>query len=84
MTERDKLLKEVSKYYFAKLETEMFLDTHPDNRTALKAREKYKERYDCLRNEYENRFNMLSKDAVNKSDQRWTWVDNPWPWDQED
>lgn len=81
MTDKNRLLKQLSEYYFAKYETELFLDTHPTNKTALQAREKYREKYDQLLEEYQQKYNMLSTNAKGKNEDRWTWIDDPWPWD---
>ena len=80
MTDKDRLLKDISMHYFAALETEMFLDMHPRDCAALKARRQFREKYNCLVDEYQKRYGMLTKNAPGSQD-RWTWVDNPWPWE---
>ena len=73
--------RRISAVDFAIWEMEVFLDTHPDDARALKVREQYRQKRAELVGEYEMRFGpyVVTSDDVN--DSRWTWLDNPWPWD---
>ena len=82
MTDRQKLLWRVSMAGFAIDDVKLFLDTHPCDRAALEFYEKFRDTKKQLEKEYTAQFETLRADAVPVSD-RWTWVDNPWPWEWE-
>ena len=75
---RENLFKRIQRLAFAKTETELFLDTHPDCRRALDYYHEIVDELLALRVEYANRFGAIcAEDSVGE---RWSWVDNPWPW----
>ena len=82
MTERESLMKQLCAQHFAAVETGMFLDTHPNNKTALEAMKKYTEKYRELKKQYEEKFGMLDIFSPNRSDSEWTWINSPWPWEK--
>ena len=82
MTEREKLMCEVNKAQFAAVEVGMFLDTHPGNKKALEAMRMYTEKYKELKYKYEEKFGMIDIYSPNHCADRWSWVDNPWPWEK--
>jgi spore coat protein JB len=77
---RQALLNRVMMQDFEALELALYLDTHPTDTRALAMHRAAAERAKALREEYEARFGPLTQMGV-RSDTRWTWVDNPWPWD---
>ena len=82
MNEREMLLRRLSGAQFAMWETHMFLDTHPHDENALKALNKYKEKYEKVLHEYEKKYGPLTARAGAVGD-RWSWVTGPWPWHYE-
>jgi spore coat protein JB len=80
MTERECLLKELTEQKFAAYEISLFLDTHPNDRKALDTREKYRMRYQELKDQYEEKYGMLDILAQDQ-DNTWSWIKNPSPWD---
>ncbi|MBQ7302315.1 MAG: spore coat protein CotJB [Clostridia bacterium] len=66
---------------FAILETQLYLDTHPCDQTALAALEKYR----CERNEavaaYEAQCGQYVRTADDVNGDCWSWVKGPWPWE---
>ena len=72
------LLREVQALSFAKVETELYLDTHPENAAAL---EYYKEilgDLDEVMTEYQNKYGpLLAEGVVGES---WNWIKGKWPW----
>ena len=79
MNERERLLKRLSSYDFAIAEMHIYLDTHPDDRSAADALRVYEEKGGALRSEFEAKFGPLS--PADENGNRWAWIADPWPWD---
>lgn len=80
MTDREKMMKRLAIANFAIDDVKLFLDTHPTDRAALDYYHKYRKLRDQVLEEYTSRFGPITADMVESTDQ-WTWVENPWPWD---
>ncbi len=74
----DMLLRKIQELSFAKVECELFLDTHPDCRQALDYYHRLVDELDGYLMEYQNTYGPLV--ATASMGDRWTWVDGPWPW----
>lgn len=75
------LKKLIQSTNFAVIEMGLYLDTHPQSACALA---KYHECMKTLKNAvsiYERKFGPLTIYGV-KCDENWTWVDEPWPWQE--
>lgn len=81
MTEKEKLMLELSKAQFAAVEVGMFLDTHPCNKKAIEAMKSYTEKYSELKTLYEQKFGMIDVYSPNNCGEHWSWVKDPWPWE---
>lgn len=81
MTEREILLRKISTYAFAIHELRLFLDTHPKDEATIEKIREFEEMLKPLRIEYEKRFGPLMKN--NDNTKKWTWVNDPWPWEGE-
>lgn len=81
MDKKTALRRRISAYAFAVWELEVFLDTHPDNQRAMETRKAYREMLAQLKAEYEQQFGPYIVTSDDVEGDRWTWVDNPWPWD---
>ncbi|WP_297956864.1 spore coat protein CotJB [uncultured Ruminococcus sp.] len=81
MNERNMLLGKIKKYDFTLKELNLYLDTHPNCRRALAMFRKYKELRSDAAEEYTRRFGPITPEQVSDS-RRWTWVDDPWPWER--
>ena len=77
---RKQLLEYIDSISLSLVDTALFLDTHPDDSKALD----YFERLISLRfqatKEYTMRFGPLMHTNVNNKN-KWTWVNDPWPWE---
>ena len=82
MNDRQKLMWRISMAGFAIDDVKLFLDTHPCDKAALEFYEKFRDTKKQLEKEYTAQYSPLRADAVPVSD-RWTWADNPWPWEWE-
>ena len=76
---RTELLRKVQALSFAKVETELYLDTHPDSQQALNYYRKILDELDVAMTEYQNKYGPLFADGV--VGDRWTWVEGTWPWE---
>ena len=81
MNERNMLLSKIKKYDFALKELDLYLDTHPSCRRGLAMFRRYKELRENALEEYTRRFGPITPEQVNNGE-RWTWVDDPWPWER--
>ncbi len=71
----------IQKLSFAKTETELFLDTHPECTQALDYYRRTVNELDALRTEYQHKFGPIV--AAESMGDRWTWIDGAWPWQHE-
>lgn len=77
MEDRD-LMKKIQALSFAKIETELYLDTHPDNKNALEYYRELVGELDMLMTKYQNEVGPIFAEGV--VGDRWHWVDGKWPW----
>jgi len=81
MNEQKMLLSKIKKYDFTLKELNLYLDTHPNCRRGLAMFQKYRKLRENAVDEYTRKFGPLTPDQVNNSE-RWTWTDDPWPWER--
>ena len=79
MNDKNRLLTELSAASFAVIEAGLYLDTHPNDRTALEHKKQYSEATDRLRAQYEQSFGPLFMETSGSGD-CWEWTQTPWPW----
>lgn len=82
MCERHRLMKLLRAYHFAITDVVLYLDSHPTCQKALAYYEKYRTLYREAAASYECQFGPLNM-RTNENPDRWTWIDNPWPWEME-
>ncbi len=75
---QEMLLRKIQALSFAKVETELYLDTHPDNKRALEYYKDLLEELDEAMTEYQNKYGPLFAEGV--VGQSWDWVKKKWPW----
>ena len=80
--ERQKLLRQIQIHNFAITDVVLYLDGHPTCQPALAYYEKHKQLRDEAVALYNQRFGPLNM-RENTNPNRWTWVDDPWPWELE-
>lgn len=76
------LLEQIRALSFVKNELELYLDTHPYCRTAIDYYHRTVEELERLMEEYHNTRGPLVATGVTSNDE-WTWVGAPWPWQNE-
>jgi spore coat protein JB len=82
MSEREALLKRISILNFSIDDLGLYLDSHPNDKTAIKLYNDFVPKYKALVAEYESKYGPLSTDTVDKNNM-WAWIKDPWPWDYE-
>ena len=82
MDDRKILLKRIQICDFVMAETAMFLNTHPDNKAALEYFHKYHNMRMQAVQDFTSKYGPINHDTVTSQD-RWDWIDNPWPWHKE-
>lgn len=75
------LAEQVRQLDFVKRELELYLDTHPNCRTALDYYYQTVQALNRLTEEYHNTYGPLVAAGANDPE-HWTWTDTPWPWQQ--
>ena len=75
------LLKQIMELEFTAIELNLFLDTHPDNAAALNDINKVNEKLITLMAEYQKKHGPLFAFLAQNQQDRWKWIDEPWPWE---
>ena len=78
---KDELLYKIQMYSFALKDLNLYLDVYPEDRNMLKIFQEYKSKLEEYKNKYINEYGPLYSNNVNSTD-KWTWINNPWPWDK--
>lgn len=81
MTMREKLMRQISANAFAAWELHIFLDTHPDNCDAAKKLAEVQAKQKKLVETYEASYGPINE--TTRDSNRWAWISDPWPWEQE-
>ena len=79
--EQADILTKIDSLEFALVDLNLYLDVHPDNRSAIELYTKYREEKERLVNEYESIYGPLSLSSEALSVVPWSWDNMPWPWD---
>lgn len=66
---------------FAAFDTQLYLDTHPNDRNACQIFNQYNKAYADCKREYEALYGPIS--SGNTEHGSWCWLNNPWPWEKE-
>ncbi len=66
---------------FAVTELGLYLDTHRDDQEALTLFRSYVKLHEEGRRRYEEMYGPLLQSSV--SENGWTWLNDPWPWERE-
>lgn len=75
------LKRKIHAYDFAILELGLYLNTHSwDSRALAKRQMLQKERKELVA-EYERKFGPYTVKCTKVKGNRWSWIDNPWPWE---
>ena len=81
MSERQRMLRRVQIYEFALDDARLYLDSHPCDRAALDYYKKHQDLREKAYQEFVQRFGPLMANDNVYTD-KWTWVEEPWPWER--
>lgn len=77
------MLREIQELEFTAIELNLFLDTHPQERAALRD-------FYAIRNQlveavrrYEENYGPLTVTGCSPKTSQWLWIESPWPWEIE-
>jgi len=79
--DRDKLLSQLTALDFMAVDLALYLNLHPCDTEVI---EKYNcviKEADMIRCEYEKLFGPLCSYRSASPENRWAWIENPWPWE---
>ena len=79
---REELMRLIQQIGLALVDANLFLDSHPQSRMALDYFADVQRQYSELQAEYEMMYGPLTAFDTN-TEQGWTWVQAPWPWELE-
>lgn len=71
----------IAAYDFALKEMTLYLDTHPCDAEAMEWMNAYRQKREELVQAFECRFGPYVVTTADVQGDRWSWVDDPWPWD---
>ena len=80
MRERERCLRNIQTLGFVLVDTNLYLDTHPCDSSALCYFQEQQQRLAESVVEYEERYGRLTAVGAPVGE-RWDWVDSPWPWE---
>ena len=81
MPDRAIMLRQYAAEQFAAFDVQLYLDTHPNDRSALDLFDKYQKNAQKYKKEFEGMYGPLSSDSAMYGS--WRWVEEPWPWERE-
>ena len=81
--DRNNLLSKVLEYHFACIELNLYLDNNPNDENALNDYNKYSEKLQRAKENYESKYGPLTYFGYVQDCYEWRWVNQPWPWHNE-
>ena len=79
--QKDNLLYDIQKYSFALKDLNLYLDTHPSDESMLTKFQEINRRLNELKEKYEKNYSPITLSSID-NETKWTWLNNPWPWDK--
>lgn len=84
MADKVEFLRKLQQLEFMTVELNLYLDTHPYDMRALKEYNAYTEQLTALKKQYEQVYGPLMGFGCSTSRDRWKWIYEPWPWENEE
>ena len=78
--EKSKLLEKITQLDFAAVDLGLYLNTHPQDTCAMNLYDTIIAKADECRTKYEKNYGPLCSFRSKSHDNKWCWIDNPWPW----
>ncbi len=76
---RDNLLTDISALEFMLTDLNLYLDTHPYDTGAIMLYNNIKQQADARKYQYMGQYGALTPSTT--SNEKWNWIDSPWPWE---
>ncbi len=80
---KDGLLQEIMEHDFLVIDLQLFLDTHPTDKSAIERFNSAVEQSRKLHSEYAKKYGPLSRADESNSGEHYSWVTPVWPWQNE-
>jgi spore coat protein JB len=80
--DKQQLSRKMTAEQFAAFDTQLYLDTRPNDKVALNMFNNYNKSFSELKKQYESKFGPVMAESGAAGD-TWTWVNDPWPWERE-
>lgn len=77
---RMQLLQQIQELEFAAIDLTLFMDIHPEQKQPVADYNRITERLKQVKEEYERYYGPLMAFGESTVD-RWSWTDDPWPWE---
>ena len=78
---KEELLYNLLMYKFALIELNLYLDNYPTDTNMINLYNQYLMEEKKLCNQYEKSYGPLTVDTENLSNNSWSWIKSPWPWE---
>ncbi len=82
--EQKRLLRIIQALEFTAIDLTLYLDTHPADERALAEYNEVSRRLQEAMMDYQRRYGALKSYGHSPPQTRWTWIDEPWPWEVSD
>ena len=82
MEDKTKLLKKLQSYNFAAYDMLLYLDTHPDDKSAFEIFKDLVSNVKKIKADYEKTYGPLTPYSAAAFDS-FEWLNSPWPWEKE-
>ena len=80
--DRDKLMCEIMALDFAIIDLKLYLNTHIYDKETITLYNKCVQKCKVLKETYQSLFGPISAETYAGAEDRWNWVDDPWPWEK--
>lgn len=80
---REYLMRKWQEYSFVAYEARLYLDTHPDSRSALNCFNKFNALQLAAARELQTRYGAVNTN-LDMPLPEWSWTAMPWPWTEEE
>lgn len=79
--DRDALLSKLAALDFMAVDLSLYLNTHPSEKNVVEKYNSVIKEADMIRAEYERNFGPICSFRSAAPNNKWAWIDNPWPWE---
>lgn len=83
-TTKQALMDQIRALEFTTVDLNLYLDTHPDDERAAMDYSCYSQELMSLKRQYEENFGPLQNFGNSIIGSTFTWVDDPWPWENKE